>query len=59
MQRKKDPADAGGGATRSVLARQQNRVVREVERDAIRWEVGVFELLAEDHASVAIVAGQH
>jgi hypothetical protein len=54
----KSPAGDAGGAERSVLTREQDRVVREVERDAVQRKVGVFELLAEDHAAVAVVAGQ-
>src|ERR1035441_2360310 len=42
-----------------VLPRQQDGVVGEVEGDALRREIGVFNRLAEDHVAVAVVAGQH
>src|SRR5271165_444654 len=56
--RKAPPAPAGG-APRSVLARQQDRVVGEVERDAVRREVGELDLLGVDHVTVTVLAGQH
>jgi hypothetical protein len=50
-------AATAAGSPRSVLARKQDRVVREVQRDLVEREVRVFELLAEDHAAIAVVAG--
>jgi hypothetical protein len=53
------PAGDAGGARRSVLTRQQDRVVGEVKGDALRRKVGVFDLLGVDHVVVAVVASEN
>src|SRR6266849_5729711 len=45
-------------ASRSVLARQVDHVVREVERDFIEREVGERDFLRENDVVIAVVAGE-
>src|ERR1700687_4370138 len=43
---------------RLILARQQDRVVGEVEADFVEWEVGKFDRLGEHDAIVPVIARQ-
>jgi hypothetical protein len=40
----------------SVLARQIDRVVREIQRDFVEWKVRVFELLLVNDPAIAVIA---
>lgn len=55
----KAPPATPAGQKRSVLTREQDGVVREVERNAVQRKVRVLELLGVDNIVVAILAGQH
>jgi hypothetical protein len=48
----------GGAALASMLARQIDHVVREIERDFIEWKIRVLDLLRIHDVAVAILAGE-
>lgn len=49
---------AGGPCSRSVLARQQDRLVGEIQRDLGQRKIRVLDRLAKDGLAVPVLAGE-
>lgn len=48
----------GGNCLRLILVRQKDGAVGEIEADFRKRKVGIFDLLGEHHAVIAVIASE-